>query len=130
MHFAPGSHIAGPVLHDELQLDGTRVLGRRVSNPPTDPQFVNVLRSGQASLHSDLLLHGSKAKVSSRRRAGLTLRYGAGDLTVAPGWENWLEPAVHARGTIGADWPNRRRPRGEHPDKMAEFSGVFDGNPA
>ncbi len=33
------------------------------------------LKAGQASVHSDLLLHGSDANTSDRRRCGLTLRF-------------------------------------------------------
>ncbi len=132
MHFVPGSHRWGPLDHEELELDGTRVLGRGVSGAGQyeDRRVVNELRAGQVSLHSDLLLHGSRANTSDRRRAGLTLRYGAGDLDVQPGWEHWLFPAVHARGRVGEHWPHRRRPRGENPELMAEVSGEFDGNPA
>lgn len=129
MNFVPGTHTLGPLPHDELELDGTRVLGRRVSDPESyGERYVNELRAGQVSLHSDLLLHGSKVNTSQRRRAGLTLRYGAGDLDVNPGWQTWLKPAVHARGTVGDHWPNRRRPEGDHPELMAQFSGEFDGN--
>ena len=129
MHFVPGSHRLGPLAHDELELDGTRVLGRRVSDPARfeEQRVVNELGAGQVSLHSDLLLHGSRANTSDRRRAGLTLRYGAGDLTVEDGWSDWLSPAVHARGRVAAHWPNRARPRGEDPDLMAAFFGEFDG---
>lgn len=131
MHFVPGSHRHGPLVHDELELDGTRVLGRRVRDAAAyhDRRVVNELRAGQVSLHSDLLLHGSRANVSDRRRAGLTLRYGAGDLAVSPGWERWLYPAVHARGRVAEHWPDRSRPDGEHPERMAQFTGDFDGNP-
>ncbi|HUR78269.1 MAG TPA: phytanoyl-CoA dioxygenase family protein [Acidimicrobiales bacterium] len=129
MHFVPGSHRDGPLPHDMLELDGTRVLGRRVSNAAQydDNHYVNALRAGQASIHSDLLLHGSRANTSERRRAGMTLRFAAADVTVEPGWEHWLGPSVHARGEIPERWPNRRRPNGERPERMAEFFGEFDG---
>ena len=128
MHFVPGSHLGGPRTHDDLALDGTRVLGRRVCDADTiTDRHANNLRAGQVSLHSDLLLHGSPANASDRRRAGLTLRYGVADLRVQEGWEHWLKPAVHARGSVPDYWPNRRRPNGEHPERMAEFFGEFDG---
>ena len=31
------------------------------------------------------------------------------------------------RGSVPDYWPNRRRPNGEHPERMAEFFGEFDG---
>lgn len=130
MQFVPGSHLLGPLPHDELALDGTRVLKRRVADADafTD-RVTNSLRAGEVSLHTDLLLHGSPANASTRRRAGLTIRYIGGDVRTLPGWELWYLPAVHCRGEVGAHWPSRRRPTGEHPERMAEFSGDFDGNP-
>ncbi len=131
MQFVAGSHRLGPLDHEELALDGTRVLGRQVRDPDRfGARFLDELAAGQVSLHSDLLLHGSAANDSDRRRAGLTLRYGAGDLTVHEGWEHWLFPAVHARGTTADHWPHRRRPPTEAPERMAEIAGEFDGTPA
>lgn len=131
MHFVPGSHLYGPLPYDELELDGTRVLGRRVSNPENYPErFVNRLAAGQVSIHSDLLLHGSAANSSNRRRAGLTLRYAASDARMEPGWEDWAAGAVHVRGQVDDWWPNRPRPAGEDPHRMANKRGVFDGVPA
>lgn len=37
------------------------------------------LRAGEATVHSDLTVHGSKGNCSTRRRAGLALRYVAAD---------------------------------------------------
>jgi hypothetical protein len=59
-------------------------------------------------MHSDLLLHGSEANQSSRRRCGLTLRYCPADVRAGLGW--------NAKGVIvhGADesghWRNSPRP--------------------
>ena len=66
------------------------------------------LQAGEISMHSDLLLHGSEANQSVRRRCGLTLRYCPADVTAGLGW--------NAKGVIvsGADasghWANRPRP--------------------
>ena len=131
MHFVPGSHLLGPLPFDELELDGTRVLGRRVSEAERYPnRFVNALTAGQASIHSDLLLHGSAPNTSNRRRAGLTLRYAAADARMEPGWEGWAAGTVHVRGKRDEWWPDRARPAGEDPHKMADKRGVFDGVPA
>jgi hypothetical protein len=56
---------------------------------PTFPEqhgtrFTDTLRAGEVSLHSDLLLHGSRANRSSRRRAGLTIRDAAGEVGAVP----------------------------------------------
>ena len=60
------------------------------------------------SVHSDLLLHGSEANRSSRRRCGLTLRYCAAMVRAGLGW--------NAKGVLvsGSDpsghWANPPRP--------------------
>jgi len=53
----------------------------------------------------------------------------AGEVKPLPGWERWFMPALHCRGRLPDHWPDRRRPEGEHPEKMAAFTGDFDGNP-
>jgi non-heme Fe2+,alpha-ketoglutarate-dependent halogenase len=128
MQFVPGSHRIGPLPHEEKPLDGTRVLKRQVRDPDRyGERYVNALRAGEASLHSDLLLHGSDANRSDRRRAGLTLRYVAADVRVVPGFEFWAMPAVHCRGTIPEHWPHWPRPTGEHPELFTDLWGDFDG---
>ena len=131
MCFAPGSHLQGPLEHIGLDLDGTRVLGRQVADPDAWPdRFRNELRAGQASLHTDLLLHGSAANRSARRRAGLTLRYAAADVRLIDGYDDWRKTAVHVlNGDPTGFWYDRRRPDGEHPELMAEVYGEFDGQP-
>ena len=65
------------------------------------------LKAGEASLHSDSLLHGSEANTSSRRRCGLTLRYTAGDVRAYLGW---ADKGVVVRGETPPHWANRPRP--------------------
>jgi ectoine hydroxylase-related dioxygenase (phytanoyl-CoA dioxygenase family) len=66
------------------------------------------LKAGEISVHADLLLHGSGANESDRRRCGLTLRYCAADVRAFEGW--------NAKGVIvsGTDptghWANPPRP--------------------
>lgn len=130
MQLVPGSHRLGAVGHVEKPLDGTRVLKRQVAEPERFPErFVNRLRAGEISLHSDLLLHGSDANRSERRRAGLTIRYAAASVRPLAGWEWWVLPTVHCRGSIPAHWPHWRRPPGENPEKLADVWGDFDGTP-
>lgn len=45
-----------------------------------------ILKAGEISMHSDLLLHGSKANTSNRRRCGLIMRYAAMDVQAYMGW--------------------------------------------
>ncbi len=131
MQFVPGSQRNGPLPHEPLALDGSRVLGHQVAHPEHfDLRVVNELTAGQASLHSDLLLHGSSANHSERRRAGLTLRYAAADVRLIDGYDVWRKSAVHCGdGDPSGFWYNVRRPDGEHAEIMAEFWGEFDGQP-
>lgn len=130
MQFVPGSHLGGALPHEDLPLDGTRVLQRQVVDPDSyGERFTNALRAGQISLHSDLLLHGSGFNRSDRRRAGMTFRYAAGEVRPLRGHEHWFKPGVHCRGKVPEHWPHRRRPAGENPEKLAAFAGEFDGTP-
>lgn len=130
MHFVPGSHRGGPLAHDELPLDGSVVLNRRVeAHDRFTDTFVNELRAGEASLHTDLLLHGSRANTSDRRRCGIAVRYLAADVRTVDGAEAWIRGAVHvAAGDPSGYWPDSPAPTGEDPHKLARFVGGFDGN--
>lgn len=129
VEFVPGSHRLGALPHQELALDGTRVLKRQVVDPDRYGERVcNELKAGQVSLHSDMLLHGSSVNRSDRRRAGITLRYAAAEVTTQEGWAHWFKTAVHCRGTLPDYWGNWRRPEGERPERMAQYTGDFDGN--
>ena len=129
MEFVPESHRLGGLPHEVKPLDGTRVLKRQVTDPDRfDERYVNRLRAGEMSLHNDLLLHGSPPNPSDRRRAGFTIRYTAASVDVVPDGREVLRTVVHCRGDIPDRWPHRRRPDGDHPEKMAHYSGLFDGN--
>jgi hypothetical protein len=130
MQFVPGSHTGGALPHETKELDGTRVLKRQVVDAGSyRDRFTNTLRAGQVSIHSDLLLHGSGANHSDRRRAGLTVRYTAAHVHALPGWEHWTSVSVHCRGSVPGHWPDWPRPDGEHPELMASVWGEFDGTP-
>lgn len=130
MHFVPGSHLTGALDHEELPLDGTVVLNRRVEgHDGFADTFTNELRAGELSLHTDLLLHGSTRNVSDRRRCGITVRFVAAEVRAVENGEPWIKGAVHvADGDRGDYWPNTARPAGEEPHRMARFTGGFDGN--
>ena len=76
---------------------------------------LNELRAGQCSIHSDLLLHGSEANDSDRRRCGLTLRYCTPDVRGALGRNN---KGIVVRGRDPDNhWGNPPRP-------LRDYDGV------
>lgn len=110
MRFVPGSHLRGPlpfeVADDESTVLNQKVIGVDEFDPPVD----NELRAGEISLHSDLLLHGSEANDSDRRRCGLTLRYCAAEVSA---YLDWNLKGVVLRGSDPAlRWANPPRPPG------------------
>lgn len=112
MRFIPGSHHYGHLTYHLTEEAEDAVLNQKVEDAeqfgrPVDDE----LKAGEISLHSDLLLHGSQANRSDRRRCGLTLRYCAADVRAGLDW--------NAKGVIvsGSDpsghWANPPRPEGE-----------------
>lgn len=109
MRFLAGSHHHGHLTWRESTPEEHNVLNQTVENAeqygtPVD----DCLRAGEVSIHSDLLLHGSNANNSARRRCGLTLRYAPAYVRAGQGW--------NAKGVLlnGADpdghWGNPPRP--------------------
>lgn len=96
MKFIPRSHVHGLIDYDETQ-EADTVLNLAVKNPQSygDAEVDVTLKAGQFSMHSDLLLHGSEANQSDRRRSGLTIRYAAADVTT---WYGWHQKGVIVRG--------------------------------
>ena len=84
MQFVPGSHLHGPIHHNPSDPDEHNVLNLTVPEPGSwgdgSVTTISPLRAGQASLHSDLLLHSSDANSSSRRRCGVALTYHTTDV--------------------------------------------------
>lgn len=110
MRYIPGSHHHGELTAKMHEEDKDEVLYQSVANAEEFGEpFDNILKAGEVSIHSDLLLHGSKANDSDRRRCGLTMRYCRAEVTAYLDW--------HAKGIVvsGADprghWANPPRPR-------------------
>lgn len=118
--FVPGSHLWGPVAHEVLEADDGRVLERRaVGADGYRRRHANELRAGQASLHSDLMLHGSTPNTSVRRRAGLTLRYAAADVRLVEGHDEWRQRSIHVLdGDPEGFWADLPRPDGDWRDEL------------
>ena len=109
MRFIPGSHHQGHLTWKLSEEDEHNVLNQTVENAEAFGEPVDVeLQAGQISLHSDLLLHGSEANTSQRRRCGLTLRYCAAEVRAHMGWSgkgvivSGVDPDGH--------WANPPRP--------------------
>ncbi|MDQ3255761.1 MAG: phytanoyl-CoA dioxygenase family protein [Acidobacteriota bacterium] len=109
MRFIPGSHRLGPLPHQPSTVEESSILDHTAVNPESLGQPVDVeLKAGEISMHSDLLLHGSEANESDRRRCGLTLRYCAAQVRAFLDW--------HVKGVVvsGEDpdhhWANPTRP--------------------
>ena len=109
MRFIPRSHVHGLIDYDETE-EANTVLNLTVDNPESyggSPVDVT-LGAGQFSMHSDLLLHGSEANESSRRRCGLTIRYASADVTT---WYDWHKKGMVVNGVdTNAHWANPPRP--------------------
>lgn len=110
MRFIPGSHHYGHLTYHLSEEDEHNVLNQTVDNAdqfgePVDDE----LRAGEMSMHSDLLLHGSEANNSDRRRCGLTLRYCAADVRA---YMDWHEKGVIVAGRDpSGHWANPPRPQ-------------------
>lgn len=109
MRFVKGSHHFGHLTYRESSVEEHNVLNQSVDNAEQYGDVVdNPLKAGQASIHSDLLLHGSEANNSTRRRCALTLRYAAADVKAHMGW-NQKGVWVAGKDETG-HWLNRERP--------------------
>jgi hypothetical protein len=110
MKFIPGSHHYGHLTYKLTEDSGANVLNQEVENAEGIGQPVyDELRAGEISIHSDLLLHGSEANGSNRRRCGLTLRYTTADVVAGL---DWREKGVVVSGEPVPHWANRPRPGG------------------
>ena len=112
MRFIPGSHVLGHLTYALSENDEANVLNQTVAGVEQlgEPVLVE-LKAGEISIHSDLLLHGSEANQSARRRCGLTLRYCAADVRARLGW-NAKGVIVSGRDESG-HWGNPARPETE-----------------
>jgi non-haem Fe2+, alpha-ketoglutarate-dependent halogenase len=109
MRFIPGTHHFGHLTYKLTENDGSNVLDQTVENAEEFGEPIDVeLKAGEISIHSDLLLHGSEANDSDRRRCGLTLRYCAADVRAGMDW-NQKGVLVSGHDPSG-HWANPPRP--------------------
>ena len=108
MRFIPGTHDKG-ALEMQATGDGNVFHKETAGAEKMGTPFTNTLKAGQMSMHADMLVHGSLANTSDRRRCGLTLRYCPPDVQITdPAWAAGVE-AVLCRGEAG-DWKTHPRP--------------------
>ena len=111
MRFIPRSHLHGHIPFSESDNAEGNVLNQTVHDAEQygdDPVDV-LLKAGEMSLHSDLLLHGSEANNSDRRRCGVTMRYCSNDVEAYH--PDWSAKGVVVRGTDPrGHWGNPARP--------------------
>jgi non-heme Fe2+,alpha-ketoglutarate-dependent halogenase len=95
MQVIPGSHVTGLLKH-RRSTDTDSVLSLECEGGTfrEDSAVSLVLKAGQFSMHDDKLVHGSPANPSSKRRAGLTIRYSSTevkcDLSINPHFTTYL----------------------------------------
>ncbi|GIX03099.1 MAG: syringomycin biosynthesis enzyme [Planctomycetaceae bacterium] len=109
MRFVAGSHHYGAMTFRPSDPSEHNVLNQTIDNVEQYGHFVDdCLQAGEISIHSDLLLHGSEANQSHRRRCGLTLRYAAAEVRA---YLDWNQKGVWVRGRDpSGHWWNRPRP--------------------
>lgn len=109
MQFLAGSHREGRLKYRSSEAGEGNVLNQTVENVERfgDPVDV-ILPAGQISIHSDLLLHGSGANQSDRRRCGLTLRYCTADVRAGLDWNH--KGVCVAGSDPSGHWANPPRP--------------------
>jgi hypothetical protein len=109
MRFLPGTHKFGHLTYKLSEQEEENVLNQTVGNVERfGAPVYDILKAGEISIHSDLLLHGSEANNSDRRRCGLSLRYCAADVRADMGWN---EKGVIVSGEDpSGHWSNPPRP--------------------
>ena len=109
MRFIFGSHHHGHLTYHLSEEDENNVLFQTVPDAESYGDPVDVeLKAGEISIHSDMLLHGSQANTSDRRRCGLTLRYCAADVRALQGWN--LKGVLLSGVDPDGRWGNPPRP--------------------
>lgn len=109
MKFIAGSQHVGHLTYRPSSEADHNVLNQSIDNAEQyGPVVYDELQAGQISIHADLLLHGSEANASNRRRCGLTLRYCTPDVRAG---SEWNKKGVVVRGVdLTGHWANPSRP--------------------
>ena len=112
MRFIAGSHHFGHLTYRPSDSSEHNVLNQSIDNVEQyGNEVCDVLKAGEVSIHSDLLLHGSEANNSDRRRCGLTLRYCAAEVRAHMDWNQ--KGVIVSGSDPSGHWANRPRPENE-----------------
>jgi non-haem Fe2+, alpha-ketoglutarate-dependent halogenase len=114
LRVVPGSHLHGLIPSRPSTSDENNVLWTSIDRAERFGEPVSLrLRAGQFSIHSDLVLHGSRANLSARRRCGLTLRYCPVDVRSYKGWN--AQSIIVSGHDESGHWRHLPRPAGDDP---------------
>ncbi len=136
MKLIPCSHTAGLIKHKrstEGQTESVLSLELERGTFCEDTAVQFKLRVGEVSLHDDRAVHGSPANPSSRRRAGLTIRYSGTDVkndpAINPNFKTYLCRGVdnYHYNPVGAV-PRHRFGRPDFKPVSNEEAGVGRSN--
>ena len=113
MRFIPRTHNQGEIKTSSMGEESVFHKGIADAESYGAP-FTNSLKAGEMSLHADMLVHGSLANQSDRRRCGLTLRYCSPESKIIdPDWAQGVE-AIIARGQDqSGHWQHHARPKND-----------------
>ena len=110
MRFVTGSHRHGPLQARPATTVENSVLAQSVDGAEEYGEiYDNELVAGEVSLHSDMLLHSSQPNLSTRRRAGLALRYVPVDVRATMDWNS--EGVLASGSDPSGHWANPPRPQ-------------------
>jgi hypothetical protein len=110
MRFLPRSHDRGRIAETAMG-EGSVFHKGIVPTAEMGAPVSNDLSAGQISLHADMLVHGSPANRSDRRRCGLTLRYCPVEVrAVDPAWAAGVEGILCRGRDPSGYWTRRARP--------------------
>lgn len=113
LQIIPRSHLNAQIPFSDSDEAENNVLNQTVADAQRfgDDPLTLELKAGQASLHSDWLLHSSEPNQSSRRRCGFAMRYLSSDVRAFNGWN---EHSIVCRGEEpSGHWANHPRPPSE-----------------
>jgi ectoine hydroxylase-related dioxygenase (phytanoyl-CoA dioxygenase family) len=112
MRYIPRSHHFGHLTYHLSETTENNILDQTVENAEKFGEPIDVaLKAGEISIHNDMLLHGSEANESDRRRCGLTLRFCAAEVRAHMDWNQ--KGVVVSGADPSGHWANPPRPATE-----------------